>query len=119
MCLWAVIIKKIRKKILFASLKSMKEGVDDPDPDPLVRGTVRTKMSRIPNTENYNAFDSKRTDGGSVGDPDLNDTHVFGPPGSGAGSGTGSGSISHRYGSGDPDLDPHQNVTDTQHCTQP
>jgi hypothetical protein len=30
------------------------------------------------------------------------------------GSGIGSGSISHRYGSGD--LDPHQNVTDTQHC---
>jgi hypothetical protein len=28
--------------------------------------------------------------------------------------GVGSGSISQRYGSGDPD--PHQNVTDPQHC---
>jgi hypothetical protein len=28
--------------------------------------------------------------------------------------GVGSGSISRRYGSGDPD--PHQNVTDPQHC---
>jgi hypothetical protein len=27
---------------------------------------------------------------------------------------SGSGSISHRYGSADPD--PHQNVTDPQHC---
>jgi|LakMenE01Jun11ns_1017448.scaffolds.fasta_scaffold8876058_1 hypothetical protein len=32
------------------------------------------------------------------------------------GSGVGSGSISQRYGSGDPD--PHQNVTDPQHCLQ-
>jgi hypothetical protein len=31
------------------------------------------------------------------------------------GSGVGSGSISQRYGSGDPDSDPHQNVTDPQH----
>ncbi len=30
------------------------------------------------------------------------------------GVGSGSGSISQRYGSGDPD--PHQNVTDPQHC---
>jgi hypothetical protein len=30
------------------------------------------------------------------------------------GSGVGSGSISQRYGYGDPD--PHQNVTDPQHC---
>ncbi len=34
----------------------------------------------------------------------------------GVGSGTGSGTISQRYGSGDPDQDPHQNVTDPQHC---
>jgi hypothetical protein len=27
-----------------------------------------------------------------------------------------SGSISQRYGSGDPNPDPHQNVTDPQHC---
>jgi hypothetical protein len=26
------------------------------------------------------------------------------------------GSISHRYESGDPDPDPHQNVMDPQHC---
>jgi hypothetical protein len=26
------------------------------------------------------------------------------------------GSISQRYGSGDPDPDPHQNVTDPQQC---
>jgi hypothetical protein len=32
----------------------------------------------------------------------------------GVGSGVGSGSISDRYGAGDPD--PHQNVTDPQHC---
>ncbi len=32
------------------------------------------------------------------------------------GSGVGSGSISQRYGSGDPD--PHQNVTDPQHCSK-
>jgi hypothetical protein len=32
----------------------------------------------------------------------------------GVGFGVGSGSISQRYGSGDPD--PHQNVTDPQHC---
>jgi hypothetical protein len=31
-------------------------------------------------------------------------------------NGVGSGSISQRYGSGDPD--PHQNVSDTQHCDQ-
>jgi hypothetical protein len=31
-----------------------------------------------------------------------------------SGSGVGSGSICQRYGSGDPD--PHQNVTDPQHC---
>jgi hypothetical protein len=35
--------------------------------------------------------------------------------GSGVGSRVGSGSISQRYGSGDPDPDPHQNVTDPQH----
>ncbi len=29
------------------------------------------------------------------------------------------GSISQRYGSGDPDPDPHQNVTDPQHCPKP
>jgi hypothetical protein len=28
------------------------------------------------------------------------------------------GSISQRYGSGDPDPDPHQNVKDPQHCMQ-
>jgi len=32
----------------------------------------------------------------------------------GVGSGVRSGSISQRYGSGDPD--PHQIVTDPQHC---
>jgi hypothetical protein len=32
----------------------------------------------------------------------------------GIGPGVGSGSISQRYASGDPD--PHQNVTDPQHC---
>ncbi len=31
-----------------------------------------------------------------------------------SGVGTGSGSVSERYGSADPD--PHQNVTDLQHC---
>jgi hypothetical protein len=66
----------------------------------------------------------------SVGDPDPQDPHVFGPPGSGSisqryryrsGSGSGSfpfllnvssgsGSMSHGYG--DPDPDSHQNVTD-------
>jgi hypothetical protein len=30
--------------------------------------------------------------------------------------GVGSGSISQRYGPGDPD--PHQNVTDSQHCVK-
>jgi hypothetical protein len=30
--------------------------------------------------------------------------------------GVGSESISQRYGSGDPDRDPHQNVTNPQHC---
>jgi hypothetical protein len=30
-------------------------------------------------------------------------------------SGLGAGFISQRYGSGDPDPDPHQNVTDPQH----
>ncbi len=44
----------------------------------------------------------------SIGDPDP---RVFGPP--------GSGSISHRNGSGDPDTDPHQNVTDPQHWLVP
>ncbi len=34
----------------------------------------------------------------------------------GSGVGSGSGSISQRYESGDPD--PHQNVTDPQHCCQ-
>jgi hypothetical protein len=34
----------------------------------------------------------------------------------GSGYGAGSGSISQRYGSGDPDPDPHQNGTDPQHC---
>ncbi len=33
----------------------------------------------------------------------------------GVGSGVGSGSISKRYGFGDTDPDPHQNVTDPQH----
>ncbi len=33
----------------------------------------------------------------------------------GSGVGSGSGSISQRYGSGEPD--PHQNVTDPQHCS--
>jgi hypothetical protein len=28
----------------------------------------------------------------------------------------GSGSICQRHGSADPDLDPHQNVMDPQHC---
>jgi hypothetical protein len=35
----------------------------------------------------------------------------------GVGSGVGAGSISQRYESGD--LDPHQNVTDPQHCLPP
>jgi hypothetical protein len=37
--------------------------------------------------------------------------------GSGAGSGSGAGArfISQRYGSGDPEPDPHQNITDPQH----
>jgi hypothetical protein len=34
----------------------------------------------------------------------------------GSGVGHGSGSISHRYGSGLPDPNPHQNVTGPQHC---
>ncbi len=34
----------------------------------------------------------------------------------GSGSGSGSGSISQRHGSADPDLDPHQNIMDPQHC---
>jgi hypothetical protein len=34
----------------------------------------------------------------------------------GVGSGVGSGSISQRYEFGDRDLDPHQNVSDPQHC---
>ncbi len=33
----------------------------------------------------------------------------------GSGVGSGAGSISQRYGSGDPDPVPHQNVTDPQH----
>jgi hypothetical protein len=36
--------------------------------------------------------------------------------GVGSGVGSGSRSISQRYGSGDPD--PHQNVTDPQHCPE-
>jgi hypothetical protein len=32
---------------------------------------------------------------------------------------SGSGPVSQRYGSGDPDPDPHQNVTDPQHCLSP
>jgi hypothetical protein len=36
--------------------------------------------------------------------------------GSRSGAGSGTGSISQRYGSRDPD--PHQNVTDPQHCWQ-
>ncbi len=28
----------------------------------------------------------------------------------------GSGSISQRYGSADPDTDPHKNVVDPEHC---
>jgi hypothetical protein len=41
--------------------------------------------------------------------------------GSGVGSGSGSrsGFISQRYGSWDPDPDPHQNVTDPQHWSHP
>ncbi len=35
--------------------------------------------------------------------------------GIGSGSGAGSGSISQKYGCGDPDADPHQNVTNRQH----
>ncbi len=35
--------------------------------------------------------------------------------GVGSGSRFGSGSIGLRYGSGDPDTDLHQNVTDPQH----
>ncbi len=34
---------------------------------------------------------------------------------SGVGSGTGYGSITQRYGSGDPDPDPQQNVMDPKH----
>jgi hypothetical protein len=34
----------------------------------------------------------------------------------GVGSGVGSGSISQRYGSWDPDPDPHQNIMNSQHC---
>ncbi len=30
--------------------------------------------------------------------------------------GSGAGSISQRYGSRDPNPDPHQSVTDPQHC---
>jgi hypothetical protein len=37
-------------------------------------------------------------------------------PKKGVGSGVGSGFIRQRYGSGDLDPDPHQNVTDPQHC---
>ncbi len=36
----------------------------------------------------------------------------------GSGSEAGSISISQRYGSGEPDPDPHQNVTDPQHRLQ-
>jgi hypothetical protein len=36
--------------------------------------------------------------------------------GVGTGVGSGSGSISQRYGSEDTNPDPHQNVTDPQHC---
>jgi hypothetical protein len=60
----------------------------------------------------------------SVGDTDP---HVFGPSGSGSiffaslkslrkGVGSGSGTITQRYGSRDPDPDPHQYVTDPQNC---
>jgi hypothetical protein len=34
------------------------------------------------------------------------------------GVGSGTGSISQRDGSADPDLVPHQNVKDPQHCLQ-
>jgi hypothetical protein len=37
---------------------------------------------------------------------------------SGSGSESGSGSISQRHGSADPDLDPHQNVMDPEHCNK-
>jgi hypothetical protein len=37
--------------------------------------------------------------------------------GSGSASGSESGSISQRHGSADPD--PHQNVMDPQHCSDP
>jgi hypothetical protein len=52
MCLWAS-YKKEKKIFFVASLKSMKK---ESDPDRLVRGAdpgirIRTKMSRIPNTE--------------------------------------------------------------------
>jgi hypothetical protein len=36
-----------------------------------------------------------------------------------SGSRTESGSISQRHGSADPDLDPHQNVMDPEHCWKP
>ncbi len=36
----------------------------------------------------------------------------------GVGSGVRSGSISQRYGSRDQDPNPHQNVTDPQHCQE-
>ncbi len=36
--------------------------------------------------------------------------------GSGVGSRSGAGFVSQRYGSADPDQDPHQNVLDPQHC---
>jgi hypothetical protein len=58
MCLWESYKKKYEEKNFFlATLKSMKKGVGSGDPDPLVRGTdpgirirIRTKMSRILNT---------------------------------------------------------------------
>jgi hypothetical protein len=37
----------------------------------------------------------------------------------GSESGSESGSISQMHGSADPDLDPHKNVMDPQHCREP
>jgi hypothetical protein len=58
MCLLGTINykKKYLKKFFFASFKSLKKGVGDPDPGLSVRGTdpgiqIRTKMSQIPNSD--------------------------------------------------------------------
>ena len=56
----------------------------NPDPDPLVRGMdpririrIHPKMSWIRNTATST---HKLTNRSSVGDPDPQDPHVFGPP---------------------------------------